>query len=422
MAFALPAQQGFFPLDEELGLVPGTLTPRLQEKLVRLSTWIPSFAQATAELAWFTGATVSRDTTRRLMEAAGAAAVHAQTAEVERIEQEYPAPPPGPERLVFHVDGAMVPLVQGEWAEVRTLAVGEVAPAVERAGEVVIATERLSYFSRLADSATFSRLTLGELHRRGLETAGQVGVVVDGAEWCQTLIDLQAPTAVRILDLPHAAEYINAIGQTMVTGQPLLTPGEVTALCHTLAHQGPQVVLARLQELCDAHPELPGLAKHYAYLAKRTAQMQYPVFRAAGWPIGSGSVESANKLVVEDRLKGSGMHWARENVNPVLALRNAVCNDRWDEVWAQIERDQRQQVRAHRQRRRAARAAESCIPARPAPPVCASAPTAQSAREPLGVLSPPPVPASAPHRPAADHSWRRAWSKRQQAQQASART
>ena len=54
-------------------------------------------------------------------------------------------------------------------------------------------------------------------------------------------------------------------------------------------------------------------------------------------------VESANKLVVEDRLKGAGMHWAEANVNPMLALRNAVCNDRWEESWTVIEREQRGQ-------------------------------------------------------------------------------
>ena len=61
--------------------------------------------------------------------------------------------------------------------------------------------------------------------------------------------------------------------------------------------------------------------------------MQYPVFRRQGWPIGSGMVESANKNVVEVRLKGTGMHWERNNVNPMLTLRNAVCNDRWREMW-----------------------------------------------------------------------------------------
>src|SRR6266851_5482821 len=44
-------------------------------------------------------------------------------------------------------------------------------------------------------------------------------------------------------------------------------------------------------------------------------------------------VESANKNVVEARLKGPGMDWERKNVNPLLVLRNAICNDRWQEMW-----------------------------------------------------------------------------------------
>src|SRR5213080_123181 len=63
--------------------------------------------------------------------------------------------------------------------------------------------------------------------------------------------------------------------------------------------------------------------------------MQYPTFQAQGWPIGSGMVESANKVVVEARLKGAGMHWSRASVNPRLALRNAVCNDRCAEAGQQ---------------------------------------------------------------------------------------
>src|SRR5581483_7700214 len=66
---------------------------------------------------------------------------------------------------------------------------------------------------------------------------------------------------------------------------------------------------------------------------KRDAMMQYPNFRQQGWPIGSAMVESANKLVVEARLKGAGMRWQRKNVNSLLALRNAVWNERWSEMW-----------------------------------------------------------------------------------------
>jgi hypothetical protein len=77
----------------------------------------------------------------------------------------------------------------------------------------------------------------------------------------------------------------------------------------------------------------------------------YPTFQAAGWPIGSGSVESANQLVVQERMKGPGMHWAEANVNGMLALRNAICNDRWDEVWRQIEVEQRRAACVRRRER-----------------------------------------------------------------------
>jgi hypothetical protein len=61
-------------------------------------------------------------------------------------------------------------------------------------------------------------------------------------------------------------------------------------------------------------------------------------------------VESGNKLVVEARMKGAGMHWAEPNVNPVLAIRNILCSDRWKEDWPQIECRLRQQTTLQRRK------------------------------------------------------------------------
>lgn len=407
---------GFSPLDDELALLPGPLTPRLQESLVRLSTWLPSFATAAAELAFHTGVEVHRTTAARLSAAAGAAAVAVQEAEVATILSDYPTPPQGPETLVFHVDGAMVPLRHGEWGEVKTLAVGALAPPVERDGELVVQTQELSYFSRLTDSTTFADAATGELHRRGVTTAKRVGVVVDGAEWIQGFIDLHAPEAVRILDFPHAAEYVMAIGQTSGSDGPLLSAEALAQHLHGLKHDGPAEVLARLRKLVDEQGAPDELAKRLAYLDKRVKQLQYPTFRADGWPIGSGSGESANKLVVEARLKGAGMHWAVKNVNPMLALRNAVCNDRWVEVWGQIEVEQRRQVRARREERQRQRTPQ------PSPPTACrtdrrgDAVTVEQAR----AVQPRVRERAADGRPAADHPWRRAWSRRRQCQEAQA--
>lgn len=406
MAPAQLVALGFFPLDEELGLLPGSMTPRLQEALVRLSTHIPSFAQAARELAFFTGTHVHADTARRRTEAAGALLLAHETAEAERILHDLPTPPCGPDRLLFSVDGAMVPLLHGKWTEVRTLAVGEVVP-VQPSPEVPrIQTTNLSYFSRRFESTTFAEAAVSELHRRGIETAGRVGAVVDGAEWCQHFIDLHQPDAVRILDFAHAAEYLSAIGQTVGSEGRLLEEADVARLRHALKHDGPEGVLNELRALIAAHPTLLELPKQLAYLEKRVRQMAYPQFVAEGWPIGSGMVESANKLVVEDRLKGAGMHWAEGNVNPMLALRNAVCNERWSEAWTVIEREQRRQVVVQRQMRRAARQAASTSPVQQAPAVVDEAVRA----------------APAPSEPVAKarHPWTRPWSSRRQRELAGA--
>jgi hypothetical protein len=399
-AVARPAGPGFSPLDEELGLLPGNLTPRLQEALVRLSTHIPSFAKAARELTWFTGAQVHPDTARQRTEAAGAVLVAYQTAEATRLLQEHPAPPCTPDSLVISVDGAMIPLVQGQWTEVRTLAVGEVQPPQATAAGPVVHTTNLSYFSRRTDSTTFGDLATLELHRRGIEGARRVGAVVDGAIWCQSFVDLHSPEAVRILDFAHAAEYLTAIAQTMGANGPLLSPAQLVELRHALKHDGPAVVLPQLRTLVATQPTNTELASCLAYLETREAQLQYPHFIADGWPIGSGMVESANKLVVEDRLKGAGMHWAEANVNPLLALRNAVCNDRWEECWTVIEREQRGQVAVRRQARCRTRAAPQEAEAPVAPP--APLPPVRQLVRPIEAEVKSP------------HPWTRAWSVRRQ--------
>jgi hypothetical protein len=176
---------------------------------VRLGSWL-KFRPAAALLAALTGAQITEATARRQTEAAGAILVAWQEQEVARLERECPPAPPGPAKQFLAVDGAFVPLLHGEWAEVKTLALGVIGEPVYQAktGEWVAPTRELSYFSRLADADPFGRLALLETQRRGTETAGVVAAVTDGAEWEQGFIDQHRPDAVRILDFPHAAQRL----------------------------------------------------------------------------------------------------------------------------------------------------------------------------------------------------------------------
>ena len=409
MGSARNAEQAFFPLDEELALLPGALTPNLHEDLVRLGAWMP-FGRAAQELRHFRGVAVSRATAERLTDAAGAAYVACQTAEVAGIEKELPVPPAGPAKQFLSVDGAMVPLVGGEWAEVKTLVIGEVAPPVMAKGEPVIHTTQHSYFSRLTAAETFQRLALVETQRRGVETAQAVAAVTDGAEWIQKFVDQHRHDAVRILDFAHVAEHLNAVGQAVFGEGTPAAQAWLAAQLHGLKHGGPGAVLAEVRTLVSQHPDQTELVGQLGYLEKRTAHMRYPEFRAAGWPIGDGAVESGNKLVVEARLKGSGMHWARRHVDALLALRNIVCSDRWAEAWPQITQTLRQQRREQRRTRHDTRRhAPEPTPRLTAPPAKpATAPPTHNRTHPAAAPETPAKPSPPePRRPSANHPWRR---------------
>ena len=375
--------------------MPGGLSPSLAEGVARLGALLP-FRQAAEHLAFFWRVPLSEATVRRHTEAAGAAYVAVQAAEADRLAREAPAPGAGPAVQQVSADGAMVPLVGGEWAEAKTLVIGTVA--ADAAGEP--RARELSYFARLADHRTFRRGALVEAHRRGTETAGTVVGVMDGAEWLQGFLDFHRPDAVRVLDFPHAVEHLAEAAHATFGAEAPEVAGWLGEQAHELKHGDPTRVLAAVRGLPTARATDPGtaaatVAATLGYLDKRRDQLRYAELRARGYPIASGSAESGNKTVVQARLKGCGMRWARPHVDPILALRTVTCSDRWSEAWPLI----REQRRAARRGRRAAppapRRPPRSIPtrARPSPP----APAPRPARSPRIVDG----------CPTADHPWRR---------------
>jgi hypothetical protein len=380
----------------------------LQEHLTHLGSWIP-FEKAAALLQRLTGGTASEPTARRQTLSAGAASVAVQTTEAEQIAATFPPPLPGPAKQLLAVDGAFVSLVGGEWTEVKTVVLGEVGEPVREQDEWVVHSAQLSYFSRRSDAERFGQQALGEVHRRGTERAGLVAAVSDGAEWIQGFIDLHRGDAVRILDFPHARQRLAAISQLVWGAGTTAAAAWEAERARQLKEEGPQSLLAELRQRQQEHGENAELAEHVAYLAKREGHMQYPAYRAAGLPIGSGAVESGNKLVVESRLKGAGMHWAAAHLDPMLGLRNVVCSDRWAEAWPQIVGQRQRERAAASARRRAEQQASAASAGGLVEPATSPVPSAVPARAHQAArpsVEPAATP-SRPRRPAANHPWRR---------------
>ena len=59
--------------------------------------------------------------------------------------------------------------------------------------------------------------------------------------------------------------------------------------------------------------------------------MNYPLFEQLGYEIGSGTIESACKNVIQARLKGPGMRWREDTATAVASLRALLLSDHWED-------------------------------------------------------------------------------------------
>lgn len=339
-------EQRFSPLDRQLGLLPGGYTPQVQEAMTRLGSRMP-YREAQEELAMLWKVKSSVGGVWQVTMRHGRVADALIEEKVAQLEVSAPPPTAQPEQLVMCADGAMVQLTSGEWREVKTVAFGEFAPYWDaKQRQVVTQTNQISYYSRVENAEAFTRSALVEWHRRGGDNAHTVVAVQDGAAWIQAFIDYHCPQAKRVLDFAHAQEYVARVGRAIYGAETATFQQWYGRMSRQLGHQPPQHTISELHLLQRQHPDHPeqeDIALSIRYLEKRLPMMDYPHFRRQQIPIGSGIAESGHIVVMQSRMKQAGMRWAETSLNPMLALRMALCNQRWKTSWQEIEARLRQE-------------------------------------------------------------------------------
>ena len=141
-----------------------------------------------------------------------------------------------------------------------------------------------------------------------------------------------------ILDFYHAAEYLHA---WIKACHPQDDGSLVTTWCHRLKHEGGRAILDALRAFdANALGEAARTTHRetLVYFENQSHRMDYPTYRAKGWPIGSGSVEAACKQVVNARLKGTGMRWGEPGADAICHLRALFRSEKsqWDAFWVAL--------------------------------------------------------------------------------------
>jgi hypothetical protein len=153
-------------------------------------------------------------------------------------------------------------------------------------------------------------------------------------------------TAVQVVDFWHAAEYLGKAIAVLYRGQPETRRRWMDDSCHTLKHDpgGAAAVLKQLKSLAMVRPwakDHEDVQRAITYFENQSGagRMDYAARVAADEPIGSGVTEAACKVIVKQRLCGSGMKWKEPGAVAVLSLRClSHTPERWRQFWAKIDR------------------------------------------------------------------------------------
>jgi transposase InsO family protein len=184
------------------------------------------------------------------------------------------------------------------------------------------------------DEALFAALQ--QVKDAGLIPEEQVrlGVLADGARWIWNRIKALFPTVEEILDSYHGSEHVHALAVVQYEDRPDQALEWVEATMARLFCGEVDGVIWGVQRMPPATAEAASeIEKLMAYLRSHRDRINYRSQRKAGYPLGSGGIESANTFICHVRLKRSGAWWYVANGNHMLALRCAKYNGTFDRIF-----------------------------------------------------------------------------------------
>ena len=331
--------EGRRPVKERLHVEPATRTPAVERALADFGAE-ESFAHAAERFQEHYGYRVGASNVGRVVEAVATEAERYLHEKLHAAASAYATPQAvrrGVAELLVELDGCEIRTVTCEnirdaetqkiIQRVRDLAWRDVR--VGLAGRIDSA--RRTFVARLGSYAEVGKELFCAAILEGLSPATKVIGVADGGQGLREELQVHFPNLQFILDQSHLVSHLYE------TGEALHYAGAkreswVRKKLEQISAGGVQTVMSALRrtaERCDRARRLR------AYLERFQDALCYDKFKAAGYPVGSGEVESAHRYIPQKRLKIAGASWKPETVNKMLALRLIRANGWWAEFWQQ---------------------------------------------------------------------------------------
>ncbi len=322
----------YCPLDRNARIVVSS-TPRFAKMVSHKYAEFGS-ARVIKDLAENHGRTVARCFVQDVADAVAAVAM----AKEEDWEYALPGLEAPPATVTIGMDGTCLLMCEGGWRETMVGTIGLYDKAGQRQHTLYLAA------TPEYGKATFLDRMEREIGRvkAAYPQARYVGLA-DGARGNWDFLGRHTTT--QVIDFWHAAEYLSDAADVLFARQPGAKRPWLESSCRRLKHEpgaARQLIrdLKRLAAEKGVALDQPDIEAAITYFTNqsRAGRMDYPPLVESHVPIGSGVTEAACKVLVKQRLCGSGMRWKEPGAAAVLSVRCLTyTDDRWTQFWDKID-------------------------------------------------------------------------------------
>ncbi len=232
----------------------------------------------------------------------------------------------------MHAETTEEPATDAGWRE----ASSGVVALVDGSGNLL----ESRYFGRLPETGKTSlkaQLTAEVRHWQSVNPDLKLVAVADGAKDNWTFLEALDPE-VMLLDFWHVTQHLQAAADAAFG--PNTAAGTVwfEKWRHWLRHdpKGASKAIDALRYLMRKGKGAAVIRRELNFFRNHRHRMHYADAAVAGFPIGSGAVEAANKVLVTTRMKRSGQRWGRDGGQGVLSFRSLLKSGRFDRAWAAL--------------------------------------------------------------------------------------
>lgn len=158
------------------------------------------------------------------------------------------------------------------------------------------------YVTFLGGVDEFKKLLFDAAARAGYGRIREVVFVGDGSHWIWNLCNELFPDAVQILDYYHLSENVHNFAKYLYPDNEVKMKSWANSTLDKIDEGRIDEILGSLPDLKDV--KLPAQVPN---IENNRGRIDYQRYKLRGYYIGSGAIESGNKLVIQQRMKQSGM-------------------------------------------------------------------------------------------------------------------